>query len=119
MNHPERNKSTLEAANAAIANGDHEGFLSFCTDDTTWSFVGESTLEGKDAVRQWMKVNYRVPPKFRVSELIAEKAVVIALGKITLPGKNQQPSEFSYCDIWRFKGGKMAKLTAFVIEDRR
>lgn len=44
----EKNKATLEKANAAIAEGDHEGFLSFCTDDTEWTFVGDKTLKGKE-----------------------------------------------------------------------
>jgi len=30
----DKNKAILEAANAAIAHGNYEEFLSFCTDDT-------------------------------------------------------------------------------------
>jgi ketosteroid isomerase-like protein len=48
----ENNKAILEAANAAIAEGNYEGFLSFCADDTQWTFVGDKTLNGKEAVRQ-------------------------------------------------------------------
>ena len=47
----ETNKAILEKANAAIARGDFEGFLQFCTDDTVWIFIGERTLVGKAAVR--------------------------------------------------------------------
>jgi uncharacterized protein len=61
------NKSILEKANAAIMQGDNEGFLAFCTDDTTWTFVGERTLSGKDAVCEWMKESYKQPPKFMVT----------------------------------------------------
>jgi len=42
-----RNKEILEIANAAITNGDNEGFLLVCTDDTRWTFLGDKTLEGK------------------------------------------------------------------------
>ncbi|HEY1187182.1 MAG TPA: nuclear transport factor 2 family protein, partial [Gemmata sp.] len=48
------NKLVLEQANAAVTRGDYEGFLSFCTDDTVWTFVGERALRGKEAVRRWM-----------------------------------------------------------------
>jgi uncharacterized protein len=48
------NKLILENANEAVTKGDYEGFLSFCTDDTLWTFVGEQTLRGKEAVRQYM-----------------------------------------------------------------
>ena len=43
---PEKNKAILEAANTAIAEGNNEGFLSFCADDTHWTFVGDKTLNG-------------------------------------------------------------------------
>ena len=62
MTSPEANKLILEQANAAIAAGDFEGFLSFCTEDTTWTFVGDRTLAGKAAVREWMAAAYKEPP---------------------------------------------------------
>jgi uncharacterized protein len=46
---PEKNKAILEAANAAIAEGNNEGFLSFCAADMQWTFVGDKTLRGKAA----------------------------------------------------------------------
>ncbi|MBD0299764.1 MAG: nuclear transport factor 2 family protein, partial [Nitrososphaera sp.] len=58
----ENNKAILEAANAAIAQGNYEGFLSFCADDMEWTFVGDKTLKGKKAVRQWMATTYVEPP---------------------------------------------------------
>src|SRR5690606_27314628 len=42
-------KTILQQANAAVAAGDNEGFLAFCTDDVTWHFIGERTITGKDA----------------------------------------------------------------------
>jgi len=112
----ERNKSILERANAAIAGGDHEGFLVHCTEDTVWTFVGDRTLEGKDAVRQWMDETYIEPPKFRVVHLITEGDFVAALGEITLKSKDGKEATHSYCDVWRFRGDRMAELKAFVIE---
>ncbi|MEH1994067.1 nuclear transport factor 2 family protein [Nostoc sp.] len=54
----DKNKAILEEANAAIAEGNNEGFLSCCTDDTEWTFVGDKTLKGKEAVRQYMAMTY-------------------------------------------------------------
>src|SRR5918992_3878699 len=54
----EENKATLKQANAAIAEGDTERFLSFCTEDTEWTFVGEQTLRGKAAVREYIAKTY-------------------------------------------------------------
>ncbi|TGE27450.1 nuclear transport factor 2 family protein [Hymenobacter metallicola] len=110
------NKQVLEKANAAITAGDYEGFLAHCTDDTEWTFVGEQTLRGKEAVRQWMATAYEQPPVFMVKHLIAEADFVTALGTITLPDEQGEAVEYAYCDVWRFRAGKMAELTAFVVQ---
>ena len=59
--------------------GDNEGFLAFCTNDTTWTFVGEKTLSGKDAVREWMKESYKEPPRFTVINMIADGVLLLHL----------------------------------------
>ncbi len=110
------NKAILEKANAAIAEGDNEEFLSCCTDDTEWTFVGDKTLRGKEAVRQWMATTYTEPPKFVVMHLIAEGDFVKAVGNITMKDEDGKEAHYSYCDVWRFRDGKMVELRAFVIE---
>ena len=112
----ERNKATLTKANAAITKGDHEGFLAFCTEDTEWTFVGERTLTGKEAVREWMATAYLEPPKFRVERMIAEGDFVTALGEITLKDGAGEEARHLYCDVWRFRDGKMCELRAFVMK---
>lgn len=109
------NKAMLEEANAAIAAGDYEGFLAFCTDDTEWTFVGEQTLRGKEAVRQWMATTYEEPPRFAVTHMIAEGDFVVALGTITTKDEDGKVVRSSYCDVWRFRGSRIAELQAFVI----
>ncbi|RYD86526.1 MAG: nuclear transport factor 2 family protein [Sphingobacteriales bacterium] len=109
------NKEILEKANAAVAKGDNEGFLHFCTDDTKWTFVGDETLTGKEAVRLYMAKTYIEAPKFMVEHLIAEGDFVTAIGKISMKEDSGKTIDYSYCDIWRFRDGKMAELKAFVI----
>ncbi|TRW23807.1 nuclear transport factor 2 family protein [Flavobacterium zepuense] len=112
------NKTILEKANAAVTQGNNEEFLSYCNDDTTWIFVGDQTLKGKEAVRQYMVKAYIEPPKFMVENLIAEGDFVTAIGKISMKDESGNTVDYSYCDVWRFKDGKMAELKAFVIEDK-
>ena len=95
----DKNKAILEAANAAIATGNYEGFLSFCAAATEWTFVGDRTLNGKAVVRQWMATTYVEPPKFRVAHFIAEGDFVVALGDITLKDKDGKAADYSYCDV--------------------
>ncbi len=109
-------KAILEKANAAIVEGDFEGFLKFCTEDTEWTFVGDRTLKGKEAVRQWMATTYKEPPVFEVRHLIAEGDFVTAVGGITLKDDDGKAGTHAYCDVWRFRDGRMAELQAFVVE---
>jgi uncharacterized protein len=112
----DKNKAILEEANAAIAEGNNEGFLSCCTEDTEWTFVGDKTLKGKEAVRQYMAMTYIEPLKFMVSNLIAEGNFVTALGDITMKDEDGKAAHYSYCDIWRFRDDKIVELRAFVIK---
>lgn len=112
----EKNKSTLLKGNAAIVAGDHEGFLALCTEDTVWEFVGDRTLQGKAAVRDYMAKTYIVPPRFTVQEMVADGDFVVAIGEISLQDEQEQWTTYSYCDVWRFEGGKMAGLRGFVIK---
>ena len=112
----EQNKAILEKGNAAITRGNYEGFLSSCTDDTVWTFVGDKTLEGKEAVRQWMAAEYAEPPENTVTNLIAEGDFLTALGEMVVKDRDGKATTSSYCDVWRFREGKIVELKAFVIE---
>ncbi|MBY4945454.1 nuclear transport factor 2 family protein [Cupriavidus respiraculi] len=111
----ELNKSVLRKANAAVTAGDIEGFLSYCAEDIVWTTVGAETLSGKEAVRKWMVEAYGQPPKFTVDRLIAEEEFVAALGHIMSKDETGKPVTYSYCDVWRFKDGRMVELKAYVI----
>jgi uncharacterized protein len=111
----QQNKSILVKGNAAIAEGNNEVLLSFCANNTEWTFVGDQTLKGKEAVRQYMAKTYMEPPKFTVTSLIAEGDFVVALGEIALKNEAGRITNYSYCDVWRFKDGKIVELKAFVI----
>jgi ketosteroid isomerase-like protein len=110
------NKAVLTRANEHIVQGDYEGFLAFCTEDTRWNFVGERTLEGKEAVRRYMADTYREPPVFTVHRMIAEGDFLSALGEITLKDADGKATHYSYCDVWRLEDGKLAELHAYVVE---
>ena len=117
METPAKNKSVLEQANAAFTKGDYEGFLSFCTDDTKWTYVGDRVIEGKEAVRKYMQETYTNSSHFAVEKLIAEGDYVTLLGDITLEEADGKETHYTVCDVWRFRNGKMAELKAFAIKD--
>ncbi|MCT2564053.1 nuclear transport factor 2 family protein [Chryseobacterium herbae] len=111
-------KTILGKANAAIAEGDHETFLAYCTGDIKWTFVGDTVLSGKDEIRGYMANTYKKPPRFYVEHMMGEGDYVTAVGTISLMDKDEQWIDYDYCDIWRFENGQMAELKAFVIEKK-
>ncbi|TCD28620.1 nuclear transport factor 2 family protein [Pedobacter psychrodurus] len=111
----ERNRSILLEGNAAITAGNHEGFLELCTEDTRWEFVGDRTIAGKQAVREYLAETYTEPPKFNVKDLITEGEYVIAVGEIELKERDGKWVKYDYCDVWRFRDGKLSDLRGFVI----
>jgi uncharacterized protein len=111
-----RNKELIAKVNAAFAEGDKEKFLAFCDENVKWTMVGESTVEGKDAIRKWMASMPQDPPQFTVDNVIADGDFVSANGDMTMKEKDGQPGSYSYCDVYRLRGDKIVELTSFVIK---
>jgi uncharacterized protein len=111
----EKLKAILEKGNAAVTAGNYEGFVSLCTEDTEWTFIGDRILKGKEAVREWMQTTYLQPPKLTVTNLIAEGEYLTATGEVSMVDKEGKAMNYAYCDIWRFRGEKIVELRAFVI----
>ncbi|MGY0556921.1 MULTISPECIES: nuclear transport factor 2 family protein [unclassified Lysobacter] len=109
------NKIVLKTANEAISAGDIEGFLSFCDDDIHWVTIGGDALQGKESVREWMKIEYVDPPRFSVTDLVAEGDLVVAIGQIETRDSDGKTDSSFYSDVWRFRNGKMVELRAFVV----
>jgi ketosteroid isomerase-like protein len=122
-NRPERkhqeqmtNREILEKANQAISGGNYEEFLMYCTEDTKWTYVGDLTLDGKDKVREYLATAYN-ESKFQIEKFIDEGEYLVAIGWIKMKDKEGRLMSYSFCDVWKFRDGKMAELKAFVIKD--
>ncbi|CAH2798110.1 MAG: hypothetical protein CPDRYMAC_4741 [uncultured Paraburkholderia sp.] len=51
--------------------------------------------------------------------MIGDGDFVVALGQIKSEGKGGGQIQYAYCDVWRFDGGKMVELKAYVVGKRR
>jgi len=114
-----KNKAIVEQVNAAFADNDVEGFLSFCADDVEWTMVGDTTVKGKDAIRQWMASMDAQPPTFTVASVIGEGDFVAASGDMTMVDKDGKSAPYAYCDLYRFRGDKIVELRSFVVKTER
>ena len=111
------NKAIVAKVNAAFAAGSTEGFLACCADDVAWTMVGDTTVPGKDAIRQWMASMGSIePPQLTVHNVIAEGDFVTAYGDMTMKDKDGAVVPYAYCDIYHFRGDTIVDLRAFVIQ---
>ena len=109
-------KEIVQRINEAFAENNLEKVLSFCADDFTWTMVGDTTVQGKDPIRKWIASMNPQPPRFTIQQTVAEGDFVITRGDMTMQEKKNGPSiPYTFCDIYRFVGDKVAELTAFVI----
>ena len=113
----EKNKEIIEKVNDAFAEGNTEGFLSFCAEDVEWGMVGEKTFKGKQAIREFMSSHSGDAPEFTVDQMIAESDTVICSGDMTMK-ENGEPVSYSYCDIYQLRNEKITRLQSFVVKHK-
>lgn len=112
-------KEIVEKINSAFTENNTEGFLEHCTDKVVWTMVGEKTNNGKKAIREWMgQMEGMEPPKFTVDRMIAEADSVACFGDMTMKGEDGVEGKYSYCDVYRFDGDKVAELQSFVVKHK-
>ena len=109
-------REIVQRINEGFAENNLEKVLSFCSDDLTWTMVGDTAVKGKDAIRKWMASMDPQPPQFTIQQTVAEGDLVVTRGDMLMQQKKNGPSiPYTFCDIYRFEGDKVAELTAFVI----
>jgi uncharacterized protein len=109
-------KNIVEQINAAFAENNLEKVLSFCTDDLVWTMVGDTTVKGKDAIRRWIGSMNPQPPQLMIQQIVAEGDVAIARGDMIMKDSTDGIAHtYSFCDVYRFAGDRVAELIAFVI----
>ena len=113
----QENKEIVEKVNASFLEGNSEGFLSFCSDDIKWTMIGEKHVEGKQEIREWMKdMDGTEPPKFTVDNMVAEGDVVVCSGNMTMNDKEGKAVPYGYCDIYKFRDGKIVELNSYMVK---
>ena len=110
-----KNKEIVDKLSASLAEGGVEEFLAHCAEDVIWTMVGDKTTKGKSAIREWMASMDQEPPQVTVANIIAEGDFVTAHGHMTLREKDGKNGPYAYCDIYRFRDGKIVELNSFVV----
>lgn len=113
-----KNKETVEKVNKVIRENNLEEFLTFFTDDVQWTKVGDKAATGKEELGKLIESLGDAPPPSRIifDAMIAEGDFVAAYGTLTVEDENGKPTPQAFCDVYRFRGKKIAELTAFVMK---
>lgn len=107
----EKNIAIVKEINDAFTKNDMEAFLSHCTEDLYWNMEGDSEQRGKSTIREWMKqMHGHEPPKFTVDAIFGDADHVACHGNMTL-----KDGQYSYCDVYTFKGDKVTELRSFIV----
>lgn len=107
------NQDIFIRANKALAEGNYDEFITYCTEDIKWENVGESTFHGKAELFRYISSAYE-GITFTTEDHIKENDLVVELGQIVFE-KNGESKKSSYCDVWNFKDGMISQVTSFVI----
>ena len=113
-----RIKAIIDEVNAAFAANNVEGFLAHCTNDIVWTMVGDRTVSGVEAIRGWMSSMNGEAPTFTVDHVSGDGDTVTAYGDMTMKGKNGAAEPYAYCDVYRFRGDKIAELRSYVVSTK-
>ncbi len=114
-----RNTAIVEDVNAAFAANNIEGFLAHCTTDVVWTMGGDRTVSGVDAIRGWMSAMPAEAPTFTVDHVSGDADTVTAYGDMTMKGKDGSIEPYAYCDVYRFRGDKIAELRSYVVSTKK
>lgn len=109
-------KEIVQKVNESFAQNKTEEFLALCRDDITWRVVGDTVVQGVENIRTYINSVDCEPPQFTVENLIVEGETAIANGEMTMTAKGGSPEQYSFCDVYRFSGEKIAELTSYIVK---
>ena len=107
------NENIFIEANKALADGNYEAFLDYCSEDIKWERVGDRTFDGKAALINYLSTAYD-GLIFTTENYIKAEDFLVELGQI-VNEKDGVTKKSSYCDVWKFKQGLISEFTSFVI----
>ncbi|GAA4910969.1 nuclear transport factor 2 family protein [Mucilaginibacter defluvii] len=103
------NIEILVKANQAFSSGNYEELLTYCTEDTKWTYIGDSTLDGKENVYKFLLSAY-ADTTFGIEKYVEDGETIITIGRIKLMNKDGKLTDSPFCDVWKFRNGKMSQL---------
>jgi ketosteroid isomerase-like protein len=110
------NKKTIEKYMEGFRRSDHRMILECVTDDVVWIMPGVYEHHGRNAFdKEIENENFEGSPTIQVTRLTEENDVVIAEGAVQAKMKNGNKLDAVFCDVFEMKGGKIRRLTSYLM----
>jgi ketosteroid isomerase-like protein len=111
------NKATVQDYMEGFRHGDHEKILGCLTDDIEWWIPGWARLKGKEAFdREIENEAFIGRPLIEVLRMTEEDDVVVAEGTVRTQRKDGAMLLLVFCDVFEMRGGKVRRLTSYLVE---
>lgn len=95
--------------------------MGYIADDMVWemytSTSGHTTLRGIEEIGNMDPGNMPEKMDFSFDTVVVEGDIAIANGSSTGVTKNGKPYKGNFCDIYQFSGGKIIKMTSYLIDN--
>jgi uncharacterized protein len=101
----------------AFARSDHAGVLACLDDDVEWTVPGAFHLTGKPAFdREIENEAFVGSPTITVTRMTQEGDVVVAEGRVRSARRQGPALHAMFCDVFEMQGGKIRRLTSYLME---
>ena len=110
------NKKVVEEYLAAFRESDHARVLATLTEDVQWVIPGAFHKKGKPAFDAEIEnPAFEGKPDIRHQRLTEEGGVVVCEGRVKTKKKGGPELWLAFCDVFELRGGKIAKLTSYLM----
>jgi ketosteroid isomerase-like protein len=111
------NKKVVEDYMEGFRQSDHARILACLTDDVEWIIPGWVHLHGKEAFDKEIENEaFLGRPQITTTRVVEEDDVVVAEGKVRAERRAGGFLDLLFCDVFVMKGGKIQRLTSYLVE---
>lgn len=115
----EEKEEFIKTFNEAFSRNDLDFILDNMTNDVEWNFIGEKTMKGKDAVKEFMEPMKNIETlEMELQQIIARDGTAAANGRMKIKELTGEIKSFGFADFYELEGStnpKIKRMTSYVV----
>jgi uncharacterized protein len=111
-------KQFLREFNEYWVREDVRAILDTVTDDIRFRMIGGKSVSGKSEFESFLgeMPDGNSETALTITNVIVDGDQAAVNGEISMTDKDGQRQTYGFCDVYRLEGGKVAELTAYVLD---